>query len=77
MEIRVLQTMRPKSGFSISLDWPHIGKLIMTSQFADLTLSSKLFDIDVSLLSRLVTDPSFMLVSLLVLDLIQFFFVKD
>ena len=37
----VLQTRRPESGFWITPNWSWIGKMTMTSQFADMTSSSK------------------------------------
>ena len=49
----------------------------MTSQFVDMTSSSKLFDVVLFLLSSLVTGPSFMSVASLVLDLWQFSFIRD
>ena len=49
----------------------------MTSQFADMTSSSKLFDVVLFLLSSLVTGPSFMSISSLVLELWQFSFIRD
>ena len=35
--------MRPESGFRIAPNWPWIGKMTMTSQFADMTSSSIFF----------------------------------
>ena len=49
----------------------------MTSQFVDMTSSSKLFDVVLFLLSSLVTGPSFMSISSLVLELWQFSFIRD
>ena len=37
MKMEVLQTMRSESGFRIAPNWPKIGKMTMTSQFADMT----------------------------------------
>ena len=48
-----------------------------TSQFADMTSSSNFFDVVVFFLSSLVTGPSFMSTSLLILELWQFFFMRD
>ena len=48
----------------------------MTSQFISMTSSSNVFNVDVFLLSSLVTDLSFMPVSWLVLQLWQFLFYK-
>ena len=49
----------------------------MTLQFSKMKSSSNYFDVDVFLLSSLVTDPSFMPVSWLVLELWHFLFIKD
>ena len=46
----------------------------MTPQFRDITSSSDLFDVAVFLLSILVTGPSSMSISLLVLELGHFFY---
>ena len=61
--------MRRESGFWIAPDWPQIEKMTMRSQFVDMTSSSNNLDIVLFLLSSLVTGPSFMSVSLLVLEL--------
>ena len=63
MKMSVLQTIYPKSDHS--------------SQFADMALSSKFFDIAVFFLSSLVTGLNFMSISLLALELWQFSFLKD
>ena len=49
----------------------------MTSQFSDMTSTSKFFDVVLFFLSILVTDPSFMSTSSLVLELWQFSFKRD
>ena len=49
----------------------------MASQFADMTLSSKIFDVGLIILSSLVTGPSFISISSLVLELRQFSFIRD
>ena len=49
----------------------------MTSQFTSMTSSSIFFDVDVFLLSSLVTTPNLMSISWLILDLWQFLFIKD
>ena len=49
----------------------------MTSQFPDMTSTSNFFDIVLFLLSSLVTGPSFMSISSLVLELWQFSFIRD
>ena len=54
-----------------------IGKMTTTSQFAYMKSSSKFFDGVLFPLSSLVTDPSFMSTSSLVLKLWQFSFIRD
>ena len=49
----------------------------MMSQFSKMTSSSKFFDVVLFLLSSLVTGPSFMWISSLVLELSQFSFIRD
>ena len=49
----------------------------MTSQFFDMRSRSNFFDVVLFLLSSLVTGPSFMSISPLVLELWQFFFIRD
>ena len=61
--------MRAESCFQIVPNWSQIEKIVMTSQFLDMTLSSNLFDVALFLLSSLVTGPSFMLISSLVQEL--------
>ena len=39
MKMYILQTMHPESGFWIAANWPKIGKMTMTSQFADMMSS--------------------------------------
>ena len=51
--------------------------MAMTSQFSDMTSSSIFFDVVLFLLSSLVTGPSFMSISSLVLELWQFSFIRD
>ena len=43
MKMQHLQAMRSKSGFRIAPNWPLIGKITMTSQFADMTLQFLFF----------------------------------
>ena len=69
--------MRPESGFQIGLNWPQIGKMTMASQFFDMTSLSTFFDVVVFLLSYLVAGPSFKSISSLVLELCQFFFMRE
>ena len=61
--------MHPESGFQIAPNWPNIGKVTMTSQFPDMTLSPYFFDVVLFFLSSLVTGQSFMSVSSLALEL--------
>ena len=49
----------------------------MTSQFVDMMSSLNCFDFAVFLMSILVTGPSFMSISILVVELLQFFSIKD
>ena len=51
--------------------------MTMTPQFADMTSSGNFFDVVIFLLSGLVTGPTFMSISSLVLELWLFFFVRD
>ena len=51
--------------------------MAMTSQYSDITSSSIFFDVVLFLLSSLVTGPSFMSISSLVLELWQFSFIRD
>ena len=52
--------MRSESSFRIAPKWSKIGKLTLTSQFLNMTLSSNFFNIVLFLLSNLVTGPRFM-----------------
>ena len=72
-----MQTLCPESGLRIAPNWPKIRKMTMTSQFSDMTSSSNFFDVVLFLLSSLVTGPSFMSISSLVLELWQFSFIRD
>ena len=69
--------MHPESGFQIAPNWPKIGKMTMMSQFSDMTSSSNIFEVDLFLLWSLVTGPSFMSASSLVLELWQFSFIRN
>ena len=51
--------------------------MTMTPQFADMTSSGNFFDVVLFLLSGLVTGPTFISISSLVLELWLFFFVRD
>ena len=48
----------------------------MTSQLVNMTLPAKFFDVAMFLLSRLVTGPSFMSITSVVLELSQFSFIR-
>ena len=72
-----MQTLRLESGLRTAPNWPKIRKVTMTSQFLDMTSSSNVFDVVLFLLSSLVTCPSFMSISSLVLELWQFSFIRD
>ena len=72
-----MQTLCPESGLRTAPNWPKIRKMTMTSQFSDMTSTSNFFDVVLFLLSSLVTGPSFMSISSLVLELWQFSFVRD
>ena len=72
-----MQTLCPESGLRTAPNWPKIRKMTMTSQFSDMTSTSNFFDVVLFLLSSLVTGPSFMSTSSLVLELWQFSFKRD
>ena len=72
-----MQTLRPESGLRTAPNWPKIWKMTMTSQFFDMTSTSNFFDVVLFLLSSLVTGPSFMSISSLVLKLWQLSFIRD
>ena len=61
--------MPPGPGFEIAPNWPQMGKMAMTSQFSDMTLSLNFLDVFLFLLSSLVSGTSFMSVSSLVQEL--------
>ena len=72
-----MQTLFQESGLQTAPNWPKIGKMKITSQFLDMTSTSNFFDVVFFLLSNLVTGPSFMSISSLVLELLQFSFISD
>ena len=74
-----MQTLSPEFGLRTAPNWPKIRKWrhTMTSQFSEMTPSSNIFDVNFFLLSSLVTGPRFMSISSLVLELWQFFFIRD
>ena len=51
--------------------------MTMTSEYPGMTSSSNFFNADLFLLSSLVTGPSFILISLLVLELWEFSFIRN
>ena len=77
MYLFICTTMHPEYGFRIAPNRPKITKMTMMSQFFDMASSSFFFFFDVVLfvLSGLVTGPSFMSISSLVLELWQFYFI--
>ena len=72
-----MQSLCPESSLPTDPNWPKIRKMTMTSQFSDKTSMSNFFDVVLFLLSSLVTGPSFMSISSLVLELWQFSFIRD
>ena len=71
-----MQTLCLESGLRTAPNWPKIRKMVTAAQFSDMTSLSIFFD-DLFLLSNLVTGPSFMSISSLVLELWQFSFIRD
>ena len=69
--------MRLESSFWIAPNWLYIEKTAMALQFFDMASLSNVFDFILFFLSSLVTGPSLMSVSSLVLELWQFSFVRD
>ena len=69
MKMYVLQTMSPESNFWIAPNWLKFWKMIMTLRFVDMASSSNFSDDFLFLLSSLVSGPSFMSISSLVLGL--------
>ena len=72
-----MQTLCPESGLQTPPNWSNIWKMTMASQFTVITSASNFFDVVLFLLSGLVTGPSFMSISSLVLELWQFSFIRD
>ena len=72
-----MRTLCPESGLRTAPNWPKIRKMAMMSQCFDMTSLSNFFDVVLFLLSSLVTSPSFMSISSLVLELWQFSFIRD
>ena len=77
MKFNIVHTIFLESCFWIALNWPSIGKMTMRSQFADMILSSTFCDVVLFPLSSLVTGPTFMSMSSLVLQLSQLTFIMD
>ena len=72
-----MQTLCSKAGLWIAPNWPKLREITMTLQFSDMVWTSTFFDVALFLLSRLVTGPSFMSISSLILELWQFSFIRD
>ena len=72
-----MQTLCPESGLRTSPNWSKIWKMTIPSEFCNMTSTSNFFDVALFLLSSLVTVPSFMSISSLVLELWQFSFIRD
>ena len=72
-----MQTLHPESGLRTAPNWPKIWKMTTTSQFCNMTSMSNFFDVVLFFLSSLVTGPSFMSISSLVLELWQLSFIRD
>ena len=72
-----MQTLCPEFGLRPAPNWPKIRKMTMRSKCSDMTSTSTFFDVALFLLSSLVTGPSFMSISSLVLELWQFSFIRD
>ena len=72
-----MQILCLESGLWTAPNWPKIRKMIMTSQFSDMTSTSNFVDVVLFLLSSLFTRPSFTSIPSLVLKLWQFSFIRD
>ena len=72
-----MQTLCLEYGLWTAPNWSKIWKMTMKSKFPDMTSTSNFFDIVLFLLSSLVTGPSFVSTSSLVLELWQFSFRRD
>ena len=72
-----MQTLCPESGLQTAPNWPKIPKVTMTSQIIDMMSTSHFFDVVLFSLSSLVTGPSFISISSLVLELWPFSFIRD
>ena len=68
--------MRPDSGFQIAPNWPNWkNSNEVTIFWHDVTI--RFLDVNLFLLSSLVTAPSFMSIPSLVHELWQFLFIRD
>ena len=76
LKTQLLQTLCQESSLRTAPNWPKIQKRTMASQFLKWR-QSQFFDVILFLLSGLVTGPSFMSISSLVLELWQFYFIRD
>ena len=72
-----MQTLRPESGLRTNPNWQTIRKMTRTSQYSDITLTSNFLDVVLFFLLSVVTCPSFMSISSLVLELWRFSFIRD
>ena len=72
-----MQTLCPESGLRTAPNWPKIREITMPLQHSDVTSSSNFFEVVLFLLSRLVTGPTSMPISSLVLELWQISFIRD
>ena len=72
-----MQTLCSESGLRTAPNWSQIRKMTITSQFSDMTSTSNFFDVVLFFLSSLVTSPSFMSISSVVLELWQSSFIRD
>ena len=77
MKISLLQTIRPQSGFRIAPNLTINWKNDNDDTICRHEVIVKFFDIAMFLLLSLVIGPSFISLSLLVLELWQISFIKD
>ena len=77
MKIKVLQTIRPESGFWIAPNWPKIGKMTMMAQILRHDVIVKLFWRCLVSFVKFSFWSKFMSISSLVLELRQFSFIMD
>ena len=72
-----MQNLCPESGLRTAPNWPRIPRMTMASQFSGMTSSPNFLNNVLFFLSILVTAPSFMSISSMVLELWQFCFLRD